>query len=466
MDTKQFEQMWVTRPVRPADRTVAGVCSGIGARYRIDPTLVRVAFIVATLFGGSGILLYVVAWLTFPGTSGRSKIGGRSGRYRPGRPRGRGRHNLILLVMILLAIHTVSGFGSQTWGSGGLMGTILMLAGWWLLYRRTPAAPPGTGADNYHAPLPVPAAMTAHSFQRWTPRDMTEGHIPAGYAPSAAALHPAGGPISGFTPAAHASPAPAAAARAPWSPTGTPVPAGPASPVATDPGLTPPVPPSWDPLGAAPFAWDLPEPATPEQDSPDTGRSPWTPMVLGVAILAAAGGIAANLAGAEWFSPLRIAALALAVIGVGLTASALRRRPAGAHATGLATIALVLGAGLVLAAAVDTQWQKLPGGGVGERTWKPQSENDIRPEYSFTVGNGMLDLTGVTLTEDRKVSVRGGIGEIEIKVPRDMAVDVTCSAGVGDTSCPDGISKGDSRPGSPVLTIDAHVDLGEVEVRR
>ena len=107
-------------------------------------------------------------------------------------------------------------------------------------------------------------------------------------------------------------------------------------------------------------------------------------MVLGVAILAAAGGIAANLAGAEWFSPLRIAALALAVIGVGLTASALRRRPAGAHATGLATIAVVLGAGVVLATAVDTQWQKLPGGGVGERTWKPQSETDIRPEYSFT----------------------------------------------------------------------------------
>ena len=103
-------------------------------------------------------------------------------------------------------------------------------------------------------------------------------------------------------------------------------------------------------------------------------------MVLGVAILARPAVSRANLAGAEWFSPLRIAALALAVIGVGLTASALRRRPAGAHATGLATIALVPAqAWCWLAAAVDTQWQKLPGGGVGERTWKPQSENDIRP---------------------------------------------------------------------------------------
>ena len=129
----------------------------------------------------------------------------------------------------------------------------------------------------------------------------------------------------------------------------------------------------------------------------------------------------------------------------GLTASALRRRPAGAHATGLATIALVLGAGLVLAAAVDTVAEAARRRGRRAHV-KPQSENDIRPEYSFTVGNGMLDLTGVTLTEDRKVSVRGGIGEIEIKVPRDMAVDVTCSAGVGDTTCPDGLSRATAAP--------------------
>ena len=474
MDTKQFEQMWVTRPVRPADRTVAGVCAGIGARYRIDPTLVKVAFVVATLFGGSGILLYAVAWLTFPGTSGRATIGGRRGTSHAGPRRGgwhgHGRHNLILLVAIIFAIHMVFGFGSQTWSSGGLMGTILMLAGWWLLYRRTPVSPQGTGADNYQAPLPAPAAMAAHSFQRWTPRDMTDGHQPSGSAPPMYAAATAATQGTGDTPTGVLPPQTTGTARPPWSPAGTQTPAQPAANTQTPdpaaPEVTPPMPPSWDPLGAAPFAWDLPEPSVPEQDSPAPGRSAWTPMVLGVAILTAAGGIAANLAGAQWFTPVRIAALALAVIGAGLTVSALRRRPAGGHATGLATIAVLLGAGLVLAAAADMQWQKLPGGGVGERAWKPQSENDIRPEYSFTMGNGELDLSGVTLTRDRSVKVRGGLGEIDIIVPRDMAIDVTCSADVGDTKCPDGFSRGDARPGSPVLTIDAGVDLGDVEVRR
>ncbi|WP_246222145.1 MULTISPECIES: PspC domain-containing protein [Gordonia] len=456
MDTKQLEQMWTSRPVRTTARTVAGVCSGIGARYRVDPTLVKVAFVVATLFGGSGILLYAIAWLTFPGTSGRAKIGGP--REHRSALHGHGRHQLILVVVIVLGIHTVFGFGSQTWGSGGLMGTILMLAGWWLLYRRTPAAPPGTGADNYRAP----AASAAHSFQRWTPRDMTDGLVPSGYA-GAAAGHPAA--PTGYGPSASAPPD---TARTPWSPAGVQsVPAQPTGAAAsTDTGVVPPVPPAWDPLGAAPFAWDLPEPASSGDDSPDPGRSPWTPMVLGVAILTAAGAGAAHLAGVDWFTPLRIAALALAVIGAGLVGSALRRRPAGGHATGLATVAVILGAGLLLAAAADMQWQRLPGGGVGERVWTPQSEHDIRPEYSFTMGSGTLDLTGVTLTEDRSVSIRGGIGEIDITVPSDMAIDVTCSANVGDTHCPDGLSKGDSRPGGPVLSIDAAVNLGDVEVAR
>ena len=297
-------------PRRPHGR---GRLFRIGARYRIDPTLVRVAFIVATLFGGSGILLR-------RGLADVSRHERTIQDRRPQRPipprqaARRGRHNLILLVMILLAIHTVSGFGSQTWGSGGLMGMILMLAGWWLLYRRTPAAPPGTGADNYHAPSRTGRHDRALLSALDSARHDRRAH-PRGIRTVGRSAAPGRRPDPGFTPAAHASPAPAAAARAPWSSTehrsrrdrrrqSRP---------------TPDSRPGTAVLGsarAAPFAWDLPEPATPEQDSPDTGRSPWTPMVLGVAILAAAGGIAANLAGAEWFSPLRIAALALAVIGV------------------------------------------------------------------------------------------------------------------------------------------------------
>jgi phage shock protein PspC (stress-responsive transcriptional regulator) len=42
------------------------VAAGIARWFAIDPLLVRVAFIVLTLFGGSGVLVYVVAWLVIP----------------------------------------------------------------------------------------------------------------------------------------------------------------------------------------------------------------------------------------------------------------------------------------------------------------------------------------------------------------------------------------------------------------
>ncbi|GGY21789.1 PspC family transcriptional regulator [Rhodanobacter panaciterrae] len=48
---------------------MAGVCAGIADYYGWDPTLVRVAWIVLTLLGGSGILLYLIMWLVMPEAS-------------------------------------------------------------------------------------------------------------------------------------------------------------------------------------------------------------------------------------------------------------------------------------------------------------------------------------------------------------------------------------------------------------
>lgn len=45
---------------------VAGVCSGLAAYFGIDATLVRLVFGVLTIFGGTGILLYLGAWLLIP----------------------------------------------------------------------------------------------------------------------------------------------------------------------------------------------------------------------------------------------------------------------------------------------------------------------------------------------------------------------------------------------------------------
>jgi phage shock protein C len=48
------------------DRKVAGVCAGIAEYYGWDPTMVRVGWVILTLLGGSGILLYLIMWLVMP----------------------------------------------------------------------------------------------------------------------------------------------------------------------------------------------------------------------------------------------------------------------------------------------------------------------------------------------------------------------------------------------------------------
>jgi phage shock protein C len=52
---------------RPAhDRMLAGVGSGIADYLGVDETLVRIAIVVATFFGGIGIAVYLAGWLLIP----------------------------------------------------------------------------------------------------------------------------------------------------------------------------------------------------------------------------------------------------------------------------------------------------------------------------------------------------------------------------------------------------------------
>lgn len=56
--------------MRPRDdRVIAGVASGIARHLGLDPALVRLAFVVLTLAGGSGVLAYLIAWLVIPEAS-------------------------------------------------------------------------------------------------------------------------------------------------------------------------------------------------------------------------------------------------------------------------------------------------------------------------------------------------------------------------------------------------------------
>lgn len=55
------------RLVRPREgRKLAGVCTGLGEYFDIDPSLIRVLWVLAVIFGGTGILAYIVAWIVMP----------------------------------------------------------------------------------------------------------------------------------------------------------------------------------------------------------------------------------------------------------------------------------------------------------------------------------------------------------------------------------------------------------------
>ncbi|HSX15387.1 MAG TPA: PspC domain-containing protein [Candidatus Saccharimonadales bacterium] len=45
---------------------VAGVAAGLANYFQIDPVITRIAFVVATLAGGWGILIYIILWLIVP----------------------------------------------------------------------------------------------------------------------------------------------------------------------------------------------------------------------------------------------------------------------------------------------------------------------------------------------------------------------------------------------------------------
>lgn len=45
---------------------IAGVCNGLGAYFNIDPTLVRLAFVLLTLIWGTGVLVYIVMAIVVP----------------------------------------------------------------------------------------------------------------------------------------------------------------------------------------------------------------------------------------------------------------------------------------------------------------------------------------------------------------------------------------------------------------
>ncbi|MGK8520488.1 PspC domain-containing protein [Nocardia asteroides] len=523
----QVQQIWQTRPVRlPRQGPIAGVAAGFARRYEIDPVLVRVAFVVSTIFGGAGIVLYLLAWLLL------SAAGDRASAAESLVGKGDSSHSqtktIVLIVALAIAVSTMGPVGVGLGGSG-LISLALMLAGWWMLHLRTPTPPPGTtdsvggfapdagitatgypgavfppgttrtAGDFYLPPTavytpytklpdsyaPEPNAPIADNDAETAPLDKPPADRQADTATTVALDKPvsesgshssADGGIESAASIGDALESGSRDARPGASSSDRPVSLGkdldgtanaggerPVRPATPHPALFDGrTPPSWDPLGVAPLAWDLPEPAPVRTvvapPPPKRPRSRLTPVVIGLAMLTAAGAGAAAAAGAEWMTPGRIGAAALAVIGLGLVLGAFLRR-----GYGLLVLTAPLAGFVLLASAVGPI--EFDQSAMGDRTWTPASTTELAAHYKVTMGSGTLDLRSVKLTENRTVDLDVRMGEARVLLPSDMTVRTRCTASMAEAVCVDGLS-GPDTPGAPVLDLNVDVRAGNVEVRR
>ncbi|MCZ4560742.1 PspC domain-containing protein [Rhodococcus sp. IEGM 1401] len=453
----QLQQMWRTRPHRlPQRGHVAGVAAGIGYRYDVDPVLIRIAFVVSTLFGGTGIVLYLAGWLVLnragDTASGAESLVGR------GNSSDSTTKMVVVAVALVIAVSTIGPVGVGLGGSG-LISLVAMLGGLWLLHQRCPEPPPymRTAEFSRNRYAPMPFGSTSTSAEQWTaaqyrpPQFQHERYtpyttLPKSYVPTPKRIEHNGIDADALT--VNLSKSTASAEKPADLPTDLPT-------------VTPP---SWDPLGVAPFAWDLPEPAGtfPPAAIERKRRSRWTASFLGLALLAAAVTAAVGSAtGGDWASPGRVGAVALAVISVGLVLGAFLRK-----GYGLLVVAAPLAGFVVLASAVGPV--DLSQRNSGNQLFAPISAADLEPSYTNALGNVTLNLGAVTLTEDRRVAIDVTAGNATITVPDTMNIDVQCSATLGTTDCGlGGIQIGSAATAdAPVLTIDANATLGNIEVKR
>lgn len=54
---------------RSNEKILAGVCSGIAEYFEVDPTIVRIIWLLSCFVGGIGLVAYIVCWLVMPAKS-------------------------------------------------------------------------------------------------------------------------------------------------------------------------------------------------------------------------------------------------------------------------------------------------------------------------------------------------------------------------------------------------------------
>jgi len=56
------------------DKKIGGVCGGFAEYSDLDPTIVRIVWLVASIFSGVGFVAYFIAWIVMPQPPEESKV--------------------------------------------------------------------------------------------------------------------------------------------------------------------------------------------------------------------------------------------------------------------------------------------------------------------------------------------------------------------------------------------------------
>ena len=392
------------------DKVIAGVAGGIGAYFGIDSVIVRIAFIVLTFLGGAGPFLYLIGWLALPTEDSPSVIAKALGGDSPNRFR-----SLLAVALIGLGLLITANL------SGDLFGLFVDV---WSI------AP-------YLALILIAAGV-------------------------ALVLWP--GPAGGSKP----------------------TPARPPVPHAPPPGTPPPSSAFASPAPAPPAAAGPEWSTAPSTGPPRTARVPSPPAkrrrdrswigLLTVAILFVYTGAALMLDRLDVIATDVgvFFALALAITGAGLLASAFVAPARGLIWLGAAISALLL---LVVGADVPR------GSGIGEARVTVADIEELEDEYRHGVGQLVVDLRDLDPERtDHSVDLSLGIGELRVYVPDSISTTADIKVGVGSINARGGVGYAwhESTDGlgtrrtiavplrgetTGELRLDIDVGIGEVEVR-
>src|SRR3954462_5179228 len=155
------------------------------------------------------------------------------------------------------------------------------------------------------------------------------------------------------------------------------------------------------------------------------------------------------------------------VAGVALRAAGLLGGPLW---TMLPAVVLIVPLAVVSAAGMDLH------GGVGERTDRPATVAQIKPEYRVGVGKMTLDLRRIDLPAgDTDVKLGVGVGEAVVRVPENACVSTDAQIGAGQADVIDGdgqsgldvdVKNGAKTASRPVVHVNADIGVGHLRIDR